>query len=197
MPDTSSDTRLSRAITACDRVNSLDPRRQRFNGRDRPRELVFSERVAHWLLRLAPGASDAVRLAAAGHTLRRWEIPRDRYAHDTAGYHAWRDATAAHSSEHAEALLRSIGYPEEHIRRVCRLIRREDGPGDPDAQLLEDADCLAFLELKLVDYLDRWDGETLTRILYGTWMKMSGPARTLARQAPFDPRISPWLAQLP
>jgi hypothetical protein len=197
MPDTSSDTRLLLAIDAFARANGLDPRRQRFQGCDQPREVIFSERVMHWLLQLNSDASEAVRLAAAGHTLRRWEIPRDRYARDTAGYRAWRDATAAHSSEHAGALLRTIGYPDEQIRLVCRLIRREGCTGDADAQLLEDADCLAFLELKLVDYLDRWDGEKLTRILYGTWMKMSGPARTLARQAPFDPRIGPWLAQLP
>ncbi|HUJ78969.1 MAG TPA: DUF4202 domain-containing protein [Nitrospiria bacterium] len=197
MPDTSSDTRLLRAIDAFDRVLGLDPRRQRFQGNDRPRELIFAERVMHWLLQLAPEASEAVRLSAAGHTLRRWEIPRDRFPNGTAGYHAWRDATAAHSAEEAGGLLRTIGYPDEQIRRVRRLIRREGVPGDPEAQLLEDADCLAFLELKLADYLERWDGEKLTRILHGTWMKMSGQARILARRALGDPRIVPWLEQMP
>jgi len=197
MPDPSSDTRLLRAIDAFDRVNGLDPRRQRFEGREQPRELIFSERVTHWLLRLAPDASDTARLAARGHTLRRWEIPRDRYPGDTAGYHAWRDATAAHSAGAAEALLRPIGYPDELILRVGRLIRRKDFPLDSDAQLLEDADCLAFLELKLIDYLDRWDEEQLARILHGSWMKMSGRARALARQAPLDPRVGPLLQRLP
>jgi Domain of unknown function (DUF4202) len=196
MPDSVSDTRLLRAIDAFERINGLDTRRQRFQGHDRPRELVFSERVSHWLLRLAPDASETVRLAAAGHTLRRWEIPRDHYPHDTAGYHAWRDATAAHSAEVTEALLRPIGYSDELIQRVGRLVRREDFPRDPDAQLLEDADCLAFLELKLADYLHQWDEDTLTRILHGTWSKMSEQARALAQLALLDPRIKHLLERL-
>jgi len=197
MPDSSTDRRLLRAINAFDCVNSLDPRQQRFQGHDQPRELVFSERVAHWLLRLAPDASEAVRLAAAGHTLRRWEIPRDRYPHDTAGYHAWRDATAAHSARAAEALLRPIGYSDDLIQRVGRLVRCEDFPRDPDAQLLEDADCLAFLELKLADYLHQWDEEKLTRILHGTWTKMSEQARALVKLTPLDPRVKLLLERLP
>jgi hypothetical protein len=197
MPDSVSDTRFLRALDAFERVNGLDPRRQRFQGLDRPRELVFSERVSHWLLRLAPDASETVRLAAAGHTLRRWDIPRDRYPHDTAGYHAWRHATASHSAQVADALLRPIGYPDELILRVGRLVRREDCPRDPDAQLLEDADCLAFLELKLVDYLHQWDEDRLARILHGTWTKMSEQARTLATSAPLDPRIKHLLERLP
>lgn len=197
MSDPASDTHLLRAIDSFERVNGLDPRRQRFQGLDRPRELVFSERVSHWLLRLAPGASETVRLAAAGHTLLRWEIPRDHYPHDTAGYHAWRDATAAHSARATEALLRSVGYSDELIQRVGRLVRREDFPHDPDAQLLEDADCLAFLELKLADYLHQWDEETLARILHGTWTKMSEQARALAKPALLDPRVKHLLERLP
>jgi Domain of unknown function (DUF4202) len=197
MHDSSSEARLSRAIDAFDLANSQDPRRQRFEGREHPRELIFSHRVTHWLLQLAPDASEVVQLAARGHTLRRWEIQRDRYPNNTAGYHAWRDATAGHAAVAAEALLRPIGYPDERIQRVGRLVRRTDFPRDPDAQLLEDADCLAFLELKLTAYLDRWDEKKLARILNGTWMKMSGQARTLARQVPLDPRVGPLLKRLP
>jgi hypothetical protein len=75
------------------------------------------------------------------------------------------------------------------IGRVGRLIRGELFPRDPDAQLLEDADCLAFLELKLADYLDQWDEAKVARILHGTWAKMSEPARALARTLPLDPRV--------
>ncbi|MBI3620895.1 MAG: DUF4202 domain-containing protein [Nitrospirae bacterium] len=190
-------SRLPRAIEAFDRANALDPRRQRFEGADHPRELIFARRVYDWLLRLEPSASEAVQLAARGHTLRRWEIPRDRYPNDTAGYHAWRDATAAHSAQAADTLLRPIGCPDELIRSVHQLITRETVPSNPEAQLLEDADCLAFLELKLIDYLDRWNDEKLTRILHGTWMKMSDRARALARQMPHAPRIGSLLERLP
>jgi len=174
-------TALERALDEFDRINAADPRAQR--------ELIFSRRVFEWVLRLNPQASESAQLAARAHTVRRWEVPRDRYPMDTGGYHAWRAATAAHSADAAAAVLQSLGYPGPAIDHVGRLIRRELAPQDQDAQLLEDADCLAFLELKLTDYLERWDEEKLARILHGTLVKMSPAARRVALGLPLDSRV--------
>jgi hypothetical protein len=182
-------TLLDQALRQFDQANRQDPRQQPFEGTTHPRELLFAQRVFEWVTRLNPDASEAVRLAARAHTLRRWEIPRDRYPMDTAGYHAWRQATMAHSAQAAAAILKSLGSPAQTIERVGQLIRWELFPHDPDAQLLEDADCLAFLELKLGDYLAQWDERKLARILRGTWAKMSERARALAGQLPLDQRI--------
>jgi hypothetical protein len=181
-------TPFDHALREFDRVNGQDPRMRTLNGASHPRELIFAQRVSHWIAQLSPDASEAVRLAARSHTLRRWDIPRTQYPMDTAGYHEWRATTAAHSARSAAVVLRHFGYSDEMVRRVRQLIRRELFPHDPDAQLLEDADCLAFLELKLVDYLDRWDEEKVARILHGTWAKMSQGARSLAAGLPLDPR---------
>jgi hypothetical protein len=182
-------SRLDQALRECDAVNRRDPRGQLFEDRRHPRELIFAQRVSAWVAALRPDAPEAVQLAARGHTLRRWEIPRDFYPMDTPGYHAWRHATMAHAADGVAAILTSLDYPEEMIQRVGRLIRWELFPRDPDAQLLEDADCLAFLELKLAEYLDQWDEAKVARILHGTWAKMSEPARALARTLPLDPRV--------
>lgn len=177
-------TRLERTLSALDEANRLDPRRLQSGGTAHPREWIFAQRVHGWLERLDPQAADAVRLAARSHTLRRWEIPRNRYATDTAGYHAWRRATADHSAAEASKILRDCGYEEDLIVRVSELIRGARFAQDADARLLEDADCLAFLEIKLQDYLAQWDGEKLTRILEGTWEKMTPEAREWAMELP-------------
>jgi hypothetical protein len=154
-----------------------------------PRELIFARRVYAWVERLDPEASEEVRLSARSHTLKRWEMPRNRFSMDTGGYHAWRGATANYSAEAASDILRENGYSGSAIQRVSELIRRVVPPQDPDAQLLEDADCLAFLEIKLESYLDQWDQDKLDRILSGTWQKMSPRARRLALDLPIAPDI--------
>ncbi|MBI3995884.1 MAG: DUF4202 domain-containing protein [Nitrospirae bacterium] len=187
---------LEQALQEFDRVNGEDPRRQTVGGSSEARELFFARKVYAWVERLNPSASEAVRLAARSHTVRRWEVPRNRYRMDTGGYRQWRAATAAHSAETAIGILKQIGYPEAVIRDVKRIITGLHRPDHPDAQLLEDADCLAFLESKLADYLDRWDEAKVRRILEGTWSKMSPAARKMALELRLDSRVKKLLTGL-
>ncbi len=171
---------LAKGFEEFDRINRQDPRMQTFQGKTHPREWIFSQQVSFWINRLQPKASEAICLAARSHTVTRWEVPRNRFPMNTVGYHAWRAETARHSADTASESLRRIGYPKEIIERVYQLITRQLDPKDPEAQLLEDADCLAFLEIKLGDYLSQWDEAKLERILSGTWRKMSPGARRMA-----------------
>ena len=173
-------TRLETILDEFDQMNRQDSRAQIFEGVSHPREWIFAQRVSAWIGRLDTKSSEAVDLAARSHTICRWEIPRNRYAADTPGYHEWRAATAKHSAQIAADILKRYDYTDTEIHRVSQLITREVSPTDPDAQLLEDADCLAFLELKLSGYLSQWDETKLMRILRGTWSKMSPAARRLA-----------------
>jgi len=182
-------TPLEKALKEFDAINRQDPRRQRVGGKSHPRELIFAKTVYACLERLDASASEAVRLAARSHTLRRWEIPRDRYRMDVGGYHQWRAATAAHAADVAAGILKQIGFSDAIIREVKRIINGHRHPSDPDTQLLEDADVLAFLEIKLKDYLARWDEAKVRRILEGTWTKMSTAARQMALAMPLDPRV--------
>lgn len=180
---------LEIALQEIDKTNREDPRMQTVGGTTHPREWIFAQTVSKWMDRLNPNAPEAVRLAIRGHTLRRWEIPRNRFPMDTVGYHKWREATAKHSAKWTAEILNRVGYPDEVIEAVRKLITREIPPNHPDAQLLEDADCLAFLEIKLDQYLSEWDDQKMERILHGTWRKMSPEAHQAAQGLPLDPRI--------
>ena len=180
---------LDKTLREFDRINSNDPRTQIFLGTSYPRELIFAQRVYEWVTQLNPSASEAVRLAARSHTILRWEVDRNRYPKNTVGYHEWRAETARHSARAALDILSETGYTEEIKRRVSDLITWRLFPQDTDAQLLEDADCLSFLEIKLADYLNQWGEVEVRRILQGTWKKMSPPARQLALGLPLDQRI--------
>jgi len=173
--------RFDEAIRRIDAANEEDPRTEIVDGRPRPREWAFAVRVYEWVRQLAKEPSEELLLAARAHTLRRWLIPRDRYPKTTVGYHQWRDALAQFHAQEAESILREVGYPPEKVRTVKTLITRENWPANKDACVLEDADCLAFLESKLAGYLDEWGDTRTVRILRRTIRKMTpeGQAQAL------------------
>jgi hypothetical protein len=187
--------RFESALRLMDAANGEDPRREFHKGEPQPRELLFSLRTYHWIPRLIDQPSEALLLATRGHTLRRWRIPRDRFPMTNPGYHEWRDSLAAFHAEQTADLLRQVGYEEAVLERVRALIIRKLWPADPEARALEDADCLAFLELKLAGYAADWGEEKTVNILRGTWGKMTPRARELALDLPLARREMQLLAK--
>lgn len=180
--------RFEDAIKRIDDANREDPRTEVVDGRDEPRELLFSQRVFDWVERLIDDPSEAVLLAARAHTMRRWVIPRDRYPKTTEGYHRWRSALADFHADEAEKVLLGVGYEGETVELVRAFITKKNWPANKEARALEDADCLVFLQTKLSSYLDDWDEDKMDRVLRGTVGKMTPRARTLALQLELPPR---------
>ena len=63
------------AIRRFDEENSRDPNSE--NGQ--PRELLYAQRLAEWVRRLSPAASEPLRLASHCQHLCRWMIPRGKH----------------------------------------------------------------------------------------------------------------------
>jgi hypothetical protein len=182
--------RFKNAIAAADADNGLDPQTGQWHGRRGPRELLFAQCVYEWVNKLNPDASEPLLLAARTHTLCRWEVPRSEFEMNKPGYRKWRDACATHHAEVAEKLLKGQGYEDAIISQVLGLILKKNWPVDLQAQTLEDADCLAFLEMKLADYVDEWEPEKAVNILRKTLRKMTPQAHELAATIDLDPRAA-------
>lgn len=172
--------RFRRAIEAIDVLNREDPRREVHDGTDHPKELLYSQRMTRWLERLDPRASEALRLAVRAQHIRRWEIPRERYPEGRRGYHQWRTELLRFHAKTTAEVLREAGYDEETVARVGSLIRKERLKRDPEAQTLEDAACLVFLEDYFADFATKHGEEKIITILRKTWKKMSERAREAA-----------------
>jgi hypothetical protein len=153
----------------------------------RPRELVYAERLTDWVLKLAPDASEALRLAARCQHLRRWLIPRGQYPMSRGGYHAWRTRLKQFHAAESAAVLREVGYPEGVIARVTELNLKRNLASDPEMQVLEDALCLVFLEWQFAELASRADEEKIVNALRKSWRKMSPEARLRAEQFNFGP----------
>ena len=179
--------RLEQVLTRIDQLNAQDPNQELVEGVARPHELAYAERLTHWVLRLAPDASEPLRIAARGQHVQRWTIPRSRYEMTRRGYLRWRETLKTFHADTVAGLMREAGYPDEEMDRVRRLIMKKDLGRDPETQALEDALCLVFLETQFADLRHKTAPEKMREVLQKTWKKMSEPARVLALAVPLAP----------
>jgi hypothetical protein len=179
------DDRLARALVAIDAANADDPQRIRVRGQERLKEQAHAELMSEWVTKLEPGASEALRLAARAHHIRRWEIPRNRYPEGRRGYLEWRVALHDHHAGLAAAILEREGYEAETIERVRTILRKRGLGRDPEVQVFEDALCLVFLETQLGDFSSRYS-EKLEGVVRKTLTKMSAAGIEQAMALPLS-----------
>src|ERR671928_2042821 len=106
-------------------------------------------RTEDWAVELAPDASERLRLAAVLHDIERafpdpetsWVSARDW---DNAVYNRWHQDRSA---DIAARWLRERGAPEDLVEGVDALIRVHEDGGWPEADVLQAADSLSFLEV--------------------------------------------------
>jgi hypothetical protein len=181
--------RLRAALAAIDAANASDPHTIVVRGRRRPKEQAHAELVSEWIAVLAPDAGEALRLAGRAHHLRRWEIPRTDYPDGREGYLRWRRALHDFHARETAAILADHGYDAALIRRVDDLLHKRGlARGDREAQALEDALCLVFLETQYREIAERLPEEKLLDVTAKTLRKMSDRAVALALDLPLDPR---------
>ncbi len=182
------DPRFRLAIEAFDRLNSEDPKRIDDAGVMRPRELVQAERLTAWVEKVDPQASVALRLAARCQHLCRWKIPRADFPEGRTGYLAWRKDLSRFHADEAERVLRDVGFDDATIEQVRRINLKRSLKLDRDAQLMEDALCLSFLEHEFAEFSERHPPEKVVDIVQKTWRKMSDRGHELAATISLDAR---------
>jgi hypothetical protein len=188
--------RLARAIAAIDAANGGDPHEILVRGKLRPKELVHAELATEWIERLEETPSEALRLAARAHHLRRWSLPRSGFAEGRKGYLAWRQALKDRHADEASKILVSIGYPESTIEQVRQIILRKNLRGDTEAQMLEDALCLVFIETQLDELAGRLAPQKMRDVAIKTLRKMTPRARKLALELPIPKAYIQLLGEL-
>ena len=103
-------------------------------------------RSLEWLDRIAPGSREAVRIATLTHDMERAFPGPDQpvaRAIDDPGYNR---AHSERSARIVAAWLREAGADDELVRDVDALIRVHEDGGWPEANLVQAADSLSFLD---------------------------------------------------
>ena len=180
---TTGSERFDAAVAQFDAANAEDPNRDAADGRARPKELLYAERLTAMLARVAPEAAEPLRLAARCQHIERWKIPRATCPMTRAGYQQWRLRLRDFHAERAGAILRDAGYDAAPIARVSALIRKEALKIDAEAQTLEDVVALVFMESYLEEFVAKhpsYDEAKFVDILQMTARKMSAHGRAAA-----------------
>ena len=187
--------RFNAAIAAFDQANSQDPNQETDGGVAYPREWLDAQRLSVWVERLAPGASEALRLAARCQHLQRWRIPRSAYPDGRVGYLQGRTALGRFHADEAEKILREAGYDDEMVEAVRRINMKQGLHSNADTRTMEDALCLSFMQHELERFATKHSDEKLVTILKKTWSKMSPQAREIALTLPLSDRLQQLVAR--
>ncbi|GAB3223641.1 DUF4202 domain-containing protein [Algoriphagus aestuariicola] len=174
------------AIQLIDQINTEDPTKEPWKGKDFPKELLYSHRMSKKLVDFAPEASEQLRIAARAQHIARWKIQRSEYPMDRVGYLTWREELKKMHADLTGNILEKVGFDEAFISRVKFLIRKKQLKTDAETQTLEDVVCLVFLEYYLEDFVAKHEFEKIKDILRKTWGKMSEKAHKEALKLNFS-----------
>jgi hypothetical protein len=144
-------------------------------------------RALEWVDRLNTSASDEVRVAALTHDMERAFPGPDQPIAPTLGDPEYERAHAARSARIVGAWLREHGASDVFISEVDRLIRAHETGGWPEADLVQAADSLSFLEMNVDLFLGfarsgRYSSSDVRRKFELTYERIRIPAvKELAR----------------
>jgi hypothetical protein len=102
-----------------------------------------------WLDRIAPGSSEAVRLATLTHDMERAFPGPDQPSMKDFNDHDYYVAHSDRSARFVCAWLREQAADEGLVAEVDALIRAHEVGGWPEANLVQAADSLSFLETNI------------------------------------------------
>ena len=189
------EARLTQVLAAIDAANAQDPHTIDVDGRREGAELLYGRRMSETLARLAPQASEHLRIAARGQHIERWTSPRKSYPDGRVGYLRWRKDLQDFHARRLAGVMAAAGYGEGDVARVGALIRKERLKLDPEVQMLEDVACLVFLAHHLDDFMGKTDRDKMPGILAKTWSKMSEAGRAEALKLALPPPVPALLEQ--
>jgi HD domain-containing protein len=102
-----------------------------------------------WLDRIAPGAREAVRLAALTHDMERAFPGPDQPVSNTLSDPEYYRLHSERSARIVGAWFRERGTEEPMTRDIEELIRLHEVGGSPEANLVQAADSISFLDVNI------------------------------------------------
>jgi hypothetical protein len=139
-----------------------------------------------WVLRLKPEADIALQIAALGHDIERsikeLKIKRENYT----DYNKFKMAHARNSAKVLYDLMSKYDLNETIRYKVSNLVTHHEFGGNPEANILKDADSISYFNVNLPFYFQRnLKGETAFRIMWG-YQKLSDEAKSIVRNFSYD-----------
>jgi|SRR5690606_32331231 len=179
------ENRIQQALNKFDDYNRNDPNTFNWQGTEYPQELFLAEKLYHWIFKLSPSPSVALKLASRAQHIGRWEISRDSFPMDKVGYLSWRKHLAHHHAKITRSILGSLDFSEDIINQVEQIILKKSIKSTPDVQTMENALCLVFLEFQYEDFHPKYE-DKIVNILKRSLLKMDKTGHNFALNLPYS-----------
>lgn len=179
-------TRFETAIALIDKKNVQDPNTYQVADFEYAKELLYSQRMTRKLLQFEPNSSKALQIAARAQHICRWQISRDEFPMDRVGYLKWRETLKKMHANTTSEILQKVGYDDQFIDRVKKIILKKLIKKNEESQALEDVICLVFLDYYFDEFAAKHSDEKVIDILKKTWVKMSDKGHEAALEIPFS-----------
>lgn len=144
-----------------------------------PEDPIHSKNTREWVLKLKPQADMALQIAALGHDIERSIIERKIKRANYTNYNDFKLAHSRNSANILYELLSKFNINSNIIERVTYLVLNHEFGGNPDANILRDADSISYFDVNLPYYFQRHsEEETVFRIKWG-YNKLSKAAKSI------------------
>ena len=151
-------------------------------------EVAHAERVRYYVLQLKPDAEYALQIAALSHDIERGVPPRvgGENKEKFVDYDAHKREHSERSAAIISGLLGEQGFKHPFIVAVHHYVLHHEFGGDPDTDVLKDADSLSFFDENLSWYLAHHGEATTRKKIRFMYNRMGECAKTLLRGKTYD-----------
>ena len=151
------------------------------SGSEVPEDYPHAKDTLAWVLRLEPHAGPALQLAALGHDIDRAVKERKISRADYQDYDAFKAAHARNGAAILLEILAASGVAPSIAEEAGRLVILHEVGGNPQADLLKDADSISFFQVNLPLYFQREGWEEAKRRSVWGYRRLSPKMREVAR----------------
>lgn len=155
------------------------------NPTDREKDSTHSRLVLKWVLKLKPGADEALQIAALGHDIDRAIEKRRVKKENFKDYEKYKKEHAKESAKIICEILKKHDFEENFINKVKFLVESHEVGGSKEAEILKEADSLTFFSFDISYYLkDRGSKKTKEKVRF-MYERLSEKARKMVNQVKF------------
>ena len=155
-------------------------------GSEVPEDLPHAKDTLSWVLRLEPCAAPALQLAALGHDIDRAVTERKVSRADYQDYDAFKAAHARNGAAILLEILESCEVAPAIREEAGRLVTLHEVGGNPQADLLKDADSISYFKVNLPFYFQREGWEEAKRRSVWGYRRLSPAMRRVVRNLTYE-----------
>lgn len=185
--------KLCAALSSAGIMNNIECAKRRIRaiiaGSSVPEDPRHTENTFGWLLRLDPGADQALQIAALAHDIDRAVETRKVHRSDHDDYDSFKSAHARNGAMILREILGKCAVAKYTTDEACRLVALHEVGGNPRSDLLKDADSISFFEVNMPLYYQRegWE-ETKRRCIWG-YRRLSARMKEFAKKITYQDEV--------